>query len=174
MQPMPTIQRDGRTLRLAVSQRLAKPPAELVAPFGNARNLNTTSPNPLSFEAFTHRPIEMKPGKLTHTKLKPRGLPIKWTTRITAWDTPTIFRDEQLNSPYRRWAHPRTFVEDDGQPRCDDVGEYASHGGPLAPLISRLAVQKGVEQISAYRAKKLAEKFGDESAQVFRAPGVSE
>ena len=162
MQPTPTIERDGRTWRLIMSQWLAKPPAELFPFFGDAHNLEQITPALLSFRVVTPGPIQMKPGTLIDYKLKVRGVPMRWTTKITEWDPPHRFRDEQLKGPYRQWVHTHTFVEEDGGTRCDDVVEYAPPGGPLAPLINRLAVENDVKQIFAYRAKVLAEMFGDQ------------
>jgi ligand-binding SRPBCC domain-containing protein len=170
MPPKPTIERDGNRWRLTMSQWLAKPPAELFDFFGDAHNLETITPDLLSFKVVTPKPIEMKPGTLIDYRLKVRGVPIKWTTKISEWDPPHSFRDEQLKGPYRQWVHTHTFVEEAGGTRCDDVVEYAPPGGPLAPLINKLAVQKDVEQIFAYRAKVLAERFGDEATAAQDTP----
>lgn len=156
----PQIQRHGKTWRLTMSQWLAKPPAELFPFFADAYNLQTITPSLLSFKVVTPRPIQMKPGTLIDYKLKVRGLPIRWRTKITEWDPPYRFRDEQLKGPYRQWHHTHTFTEEDGGTRCDDTVDYAPPGGPLAPLINKLVVQRDVEQIFAYRAKVLADMFG--------------
>ena len=70
------------------------------------------------------------------------------------------FTDEQLKGPYQRWHHTHTFTEENGGTRCDDLVDYRPPGGPLAPLINKLAVQRDVENIFAYRAKVLEEMFG--------------
>ncbi len=145
-----------------MSQWLARPPAELFTFFGDAQNLGEITPDTLHFKILTPTPIEMRPGALIDYRLRVRGVPIRWTTEITAWDPPHSFRDTQLRGPYRRWVHTHTFTEEDGGTRCDDVVEYAPPGGPLAPLINRLVVQRDVERIFAYRAEVLAQRFGSE------------
>lgn len=145
-----------------MSQWLAKPPDQLFDFFGDAYNLEQITPNLLNFKVITPRPIEIKPGALIDYRLRVRGVPIRWTTEITEWDPPYRFRDEQLKGPYRQWVHTHTFTEENGGTRCDDVVDYAPPGGPLAPLINKLVVQRDVEQIFAFRAKVLAELFGDE------------
>lgn len=158
----PSITKHGKTWRLTMSQWLAKPPDQLFDFFGDAYNLEQITPNLLNFKVITPRPIEIKPGTLIDYRLRVRGVPIRWTTEITEWDPPYRFRDEQLKGPYRQWVHTHTFTEENGGTRCDDVVDYAPPGGPLAPLINWLVVQRDVEQIFAYRAKALAELFGDE------------
>ena len=156
----PTVQRTGRTWRLTMSQWLNKPPAELFEFFGNATNLEKITPKMLGFKVLTPTPIEMKPGTLIDYKLKVRGVPIRWRTLIATWDPPHKFTDEQLKGPYQRWHHTHTFTEENGGTRCDDLVDYRPPGGPLAPLINKLAVQRDVEKIFAYRAKVLEEMFG--------------
>jgi len=156
----PTITRDGKIWRLTMSQWLNKKPEGIFPFFGDAHNLEKITPSLLNFKVLTPGAIDMKPGTLIDYKLKVRGIPIRWTTRIADWQPHTRFRDEQLKGPYRQWIHTHTFTPEDGGTRCDDLVEYAPPGGPLAPLINRLVVQRDVEKIFAYRAKVLAEMFG--------------
>jgi len=139
---------------------LARPPGELFAFFGAAHNLEKITPDLLSFKVITPGPIQMKPGTLIDYKLKVRGIPIHWRTQITEWDPPHRFCDTQLKGPYKQWVHTHTFTEEDGGTRCDDVVAYAPPGGPLAPLINKLVVQRDVEKIFAHRAEVLEDLLG--------------
>lgn len=159
----PTVTRAGKYWQLTMSQWLNRPRAELFAFFADAKNLEKITPSLLSFKVVTAGPIEMKPGTLIDYKLKVRGVPIRWRTLIATWEPPNRFTDEQLKGPYKRWHHTHTFTEENGGTRCDDLVEYAPPGGPLAPLINRLVVQKDVEKIFAHRAKILEEMFGGAS-----------
>lgn len=160
MMNKPRIERVGRVWRLEMEQWLAKPPAEVFPFFADAYNLETITPDLLSFKVVTPRPIEMKPGTLIDYRLKVRGLPIRWRTEITEWDPPHRFCDTQLKGPYKQWVHTHTFTEENGGTRCKDVVEYAPPGGPLSPLINKLAVQNDVEKIFTHRAQVLEEMFG--------------
>ena len=155
----PKIQRDGKIWRLTLSQWLPKTPEQLFPFYGDAYNLEKITPDLLSFKVITPKPIEMKPGTLIDYKLKVRGLPIRWTTKITEWDPPHRFCDTQLKGPYKQWIHTHTFTEENGGTRCDDVVEYAPPGGPLAPLINKFFVQGDVEKIFIHRTKVLEELF---------------
>ena len=160
--PMPEIKRSGRFWRLTMSQWLNRPREELFAFFADAYNLEKITPDLLGFKVITPAPIEMRPGTLIDYKLKVRGVPIRWRTLIEIWDPCEKFTDEQLKGPYKRWHHTHTFTEENGGTRCDDVVEYAPPGGPLAPLINKLVVQRDVEKIFLHRAEILAEMFGSE------------
>lgn len=156
----PTVTRTGKYWQLTMSQWLNRPRAELFEFFGDARNLEKITPSLLSFKVVTPGPIDMKPGTLIDYKLKVRGIPIRWRTLIETWEPCEKFTDEQLKGPYKRWHHTHTFTEENGGTRCNDIVEYAPPGGPLAPLINKLVVQKDVEKIFAYRAKILEDMFG--------------
>jgi len=159
--PLPRVERAGNVWRLTMSQWLNQPREQLFAFFADAHNLEKITPDLLSFKVVTPGPIEMKPGTLIDYRLKVRGLPIRWRTLIETWEPCERFTDEQVKGPYKRWHHTHSFTEENGGTRCDDIVEYAPPGGPLAPLINKLVVQRDVEQIFAYRAKVLAEMFGD-------------
>jgi ligand-binding SRPBCC domain-containing protein len=160
----PTVERVGKVWRLTMSQWLNQPREEIFAFFGDATNLEKITPDLLNFRVVTPGPIDMKPGTLIDYKLKVRGIPIKWRTLIETWEPCDKFTDEQLKGPYKRWHHTHTFTEENGGTRCIDLVDYAPPGGPLAPLINKLVVQKDVEKIFTHRAKVLAEMFGDEAS----------
>lgn len=158
----PTVERAGPYWRLTMSQWLNQPREELFQFFGDATNLEKITPDLLNFKVVTPKPIDMKPGTLIDYKLKVRGIPIRWRTLIATWNPPEKFTDEQLKGPYKRWHHTHTFTEENGGTRCHDLVEYAPPGGPLAPLINKLLVQKDVEKIFMHRARVLANLFGGE------------
>lgn len=66
------------------------------------RNLAILTPPWLRFSILTPGPIQMKQGALIDYRLRPRGIPIRWQSEITAWEPPHRFVDEQRRGPYRR------------------------------------------------------------------------
>lgn len=146
-------------LRTRIS--LPRPRGEVFAFFADAANLQALTPPWLHFEILTPSPIDMRPGALIEYRLKLHGIPIRWRTRITVWEPPHRFVDQQLKGPYRLWDHEHTFEEDPAAPAgatlAADRVRYAVLGGAL---VNRLLVQKDVEKIFTFRHQKLREIFG--------------
>ena len=124
--------------------------------FSNARNLERLTPGFLKFQVLTPDPIEMKEGTLIDYRLRIRGIPIRWQSRITVWDPPHRFVDEQVRGPYRYWIHQHTFEPDGDGTIARDLVRYDHIGGRL---VNRLMVGRDVETVFAYRRKVLEEVF---------------
>lgn len=135
---------------------LPHPRIEVFEFFSNALNLEELTPPWLNFHVITPEPIQMRQGTEIDYRLKVRGIPIRWKSRITAWDPPNRFVDEQLDGPYRLWIHGHSFKEDSGGTACEDHVQYATWGGVL---INRLFVEPDVRKIFAYRSARLQEIF---------------
>ncbi|MFL6197455.1 MAG: SRPBCC family protein [Thermoanaerobaculia bacterium] len=137
--------------------RVPRPLPEVFAFFADAANLQELTPPWLRFEILTPRPIEMRPGALIDYRIHLRFIPMKWCTRITVWEPPHRFVDEQLKGPYRMWLHEHTF-EEEGDGTL--VGDYVRYSVPFGALANWLFVRRDVERIFAYREKRLGEIFG--------------
>ena len=141
----------------AAEQWLPRPRAEVFPFFADAANLERLTPPWLSFRILTPRPVAMAAGALIDYRLRIRGVPVRWRTRIAVWEPPDRFVDEQLRGPYRLWVHEHTFAERDGGTLCRDEVRYAVPGGAL---VDRLLVRPDVERIFAWRRQALADLFG--------------
>jgi len=135
---------------------LPRPVAEIFSFFGNARNLEIITPRWLHFEILTEGPIEISEGTLIDYRIRLKGIPLRWQTRIDVWDPPRRFIDIQLKGPYRRWHHEHIFEPKDNGTLCSDRINYAVLGGAL---VDRLFVRRDVERIFEFRRKKLLELF---------------
>src|SRR3954468_5820724 len=82
--------------------------------FSDAANLDALTPAWLHFNIVSETPIQMREGALINYKLRVRGFPIRWRTRINIWNPPHRFVDEQIRGPYRQWIHEHTFKRRDG------------------------------------------------------------
>ena len=151
---------DRRLCHLRRSVHLAEPIDQVFAFFADAANLQRMTPPWLDFRIVTPPPIRMCEGALIDYRLKVRGLPMRWRTRIDAWEPPYRFADTQVRGPYSVWMHEHRFEPaPDGGAYCHDHVRYRVPGGPLAPLLHRLWVRRDVEAIFDYRTRQLAKLF---------------
>jgi ligand-binding SRPBCC domain-containing protein len=105
-------------------------------------------------------PIEMKAGALIDYKLRVRGFPIRWRTKITAWEPPIRFEDEQIRGPYRLWVHEHEFEVRDGGTLVRDRVRYAVW---FDFLVHELLVRRDVARIFTYRTERLRQRFAQGS-----------
>jgi ligand-binding SRPBCC domain-containing protein len=147
-----------KTFRFASEQWLPRPVDEVFPFFADAHNLETLTPGWLRFDVLTPRPIPMAVGTTIDYRLRWRGIPLRWTSEIAAWEPPHRFVDRQIRGPYRLWHHEHRFTEADGGTRVVDEVAYAVWGGSL---VNRLGVARDVERIFAYRQRVLDEIFGE-------------
>lgn len=144
------------TLRTEV--RIPRPIEDVFAFFADAGNLQAITPPWLDFRITSLMPIEMRAGALIDYRLKLRGVPIRWRTRISAYDPPRRFIDEQLKGPYRVWHHEHTFeTAADGSTVMRDIVTYELPRVPGRALAHRWLVRPDLERIFAYREKRLLE-----------------
>ena len=135
---------------------LPLPPAELFPFFADAANLEALTPALLHFHMVTPSPIEMKVGALIDYQLRIHGVPVRWRTRITVWQPPHRFADEQIRGPYRQWIHEHTFEARDGGTLVRDHVRYAA---PLDFLTHRWLVRPDIERIFKFRTEALQNRF---------------
>lgn len=133
--------------------------------FADAGNLNSITPDWLGFRIVTPLPITMRIGTIIDYRLRVRGWPVKWRTRITAWEPPLRFVDEQVRGPYRLWRHEHTFVADRTGTLTIDRVEYAVplQSTPIGALSHRWWVRPELERIFNHRRNRLAELFGSDT-----------
>lgn len=147
---------------------LPLPPERLFSFFGDAANLQVITPPWLNFRILTHPPIEMREGTLIDYKLLIHGLPVKWRTRICAWQPPHFFVDEQLRGPYRKWIHKHTFEPSEGGTWVRDLVNYAV---PFDWAVHRWLVRPDIEKIFQYRSEQLQRRFCAQGSAQFIAGG---
>jgi ligand-binding SRPBCC domain-containing protein len=133
-------------------QRLPGAPADVFPFFADAHNLEAITPPWLGFRVATPRPIGMSAGALIEYRLRLRGVPLRWRTRIAVWDPPRRFVDVQLSGPYRLWHHTHDFEPaGDGGTVMRDTVRYALPLGPVGALAHALVVRRDLAAIFDFR-----------------------
>jgi ligand-binding SRPBCC domain-containing protein len=99
--------------------------------FGDASNLERITPPELCFRTITAQPIRIVEGTVIDFRLRWCGVPFGWQTRISLWEPPYCFVDEQLHGPYRLWVHSHQFSQADG---CTTIIDEVQYALPLWPI----------------------------------------
>ncbi len=120
---MPHILRSSMDLPLGI--------AEVFHFFSNASNLERITPSELGFQIITPPPIAIAEGVNIDYRLLLFGWPFIWQTKITHWDPPRQFVDEQIRGPYKLWIHTHRFSEKNGTSTIEDEVQYQL---PLWPV----------------------------------------
>jgi ligand-binding SRPBCC domain-containing protein len=141
-------------------QRVELPIQQAFDFYGDAHNLGRITPPWLGFEVTTPAPIAMGVGTLLEYRLKLHGVPVRWRTRIEAWEPPRRFVDAQVKGPYSLWEHTHTFEEDG--PAATIIGDrvrYSIPFGPLGEAADRLLVRRDLRRIFDFRREAVARQL---------------
>jgi len=135
---------------------LPRPRDEVFAFFSDVANLDAITPPWVKFKTITPGSIEMRAGTAIDHRLRIHGIPIRWRSKITAWEPPARFVDEQVRGPYRLWAHEHLFEERDGGTVVRDRVRYAA---PFDFFTHKFLVRPDVERIFRHRTECLKRRF---------------
>lgn len=135
---------------------VAEPLERVFAFFSDAFQLEKLTPGRLRFSVRTSRPIEMHAGTLIDYQLRLYGVPVRWRSKISRWDPPHCFADEQVVGPYRYWHHLHSFEEVAAGTRIHDVVHYAV---PLGWILHPLLVRPDLLKIFAFRRQAMSQVF---------------
>lgn len=98
----------------------------------------------------------MGPGDDVTWRARHFGVPFTMTSRITAYDPPHRFVDEQTSGPFGRWWHEHRFESRDGGTLMTDVVEYASPLGILGKAVDALVLERYMTRLLTQRNEWLA------------------
>ena len=124
--------------------------------FSDAQNLDLITPPWLHFRTITPYSGEMRPGMLMDHRLRLHGFLLRWRSKITDWDPPARFVDEQVRGPYRLWIHEHRFEE---QNNGTLVRDHVCYAVLFDFLIHQFFIRPDIERIFAYRQRKLRDIF---------------
>ena len=127
--------------------------------FSEAANLERITPRELQFEITTPQPITIRQGSLIDYRLRMFGVPFGWQSRITEWNPPHCFVDEQVRGPYGLWIHRHTFESTATGTRIHDRVRYRLPLSPLGDLAYPL-VRWQLGRIFACRRRATRELLG--------------
>jgi ligand-binding SRPBCC domain-containing protein len=108
---------------------------ELFVFLADAANLEAITPGFLNFRVVTPLPIVMGQGRLIDYKLRVRGIPVRWRSKITAW----------------QWIHEHILEPRDGGTVMRDRVRFAL----WFDFLTARFVRRDIEAIFKYRRNML-------------------
>jgi ligand-binding SRPBCC domain-containing protein len=158
--------------RLECEMISGRPLPDTFAIFEDPYNLAKITPPWLNFKVTSAQRVEMRAGAEIRYVIRWLGLPIRWKTRITKYDPPREFVDEQERGPYALWRHRHTFEQTPEGTKVADRVEYRLPFGFIGAFIHATVVRRQLLAIFRHRQRELGRMFGPESRQLV-APRVS-
>ena len=126
------------------------------------RNLKRITPKYMSFDILSGNEKPMYAGQIIQYIVTPiLGIKTKWVTEITHVKENEYFVDEQRFGPYALWHHKHFIKEIEGGVEMEDIIDYKVPMGLLGQIAHPILVKPKLEEIFAYRQKKLIELFGE-------------
>ena len=128
----------------------------------NPKNLKTITPDYMSFDILSGAEKPMFAGQIIQYIVTPiLGIKTKWVTEITHVKELEYFVDEQRFGPYALWHHKHFIKEIDGGVEMEDIIDYKVPMGILGQFVQPFLIKPKLEEIFAYRQKKLIELYGE-------------
>ncbi|WP_339662491.1 SRPBCC family protein [uncultured Polaribacter sp.] len=128
----------------------------------NPKNLKVITPDYMSFDIISDIDRPLYTGQIIQYIVTPLlGIKTKWVSEITHIEHKKYFVDEQMYGPYALWHHKHFIKEIDGGVEMEDIIDYKVPLGILGQLVHPFLVKPKLEEIFAYRQKKLLELFGE-------------
>jgi ligand-binding SRPBCC domain-containing protein len=76
------------------------------------------------------------------------GVPWRMTSRISAFEPPSYFVDEQVDGPFRGWRHAHHFEPDGhGATVMRDVVDFTAPLRPLGTVVERLVLDRYLRRL---------------------------
>ncbi len=122
--------------------------------FCDATNLERITPPELCFQIISAQPIHITKDTFIDYRLRLYSIPFRWRAKISAWDPPRKFIDEQVIGPYTTWIHTHTFIEKKEGTRIIDEVLYRLPFWPLGEIFFPF-IALYLWRIFTYRKQKI-------------------
>jgi len=154
------------TRQIAETQFVPHPVAVVFEFFSDPANLEAITPPWLNFRVVRVSTPRIQKGTLIDYKLRLRGLPLRWQSRIDDWQVKSHFVDVQTKGPYALWHHEHRFTAEGGGTRIHDLVNYRLPLGRFGNFCAGWFVSRDVRKIFAYRQAAIAKIFASEASSL--------
>jgi uncharacterized protein len=89
--------------------------------------------------------------------LRLHGIPLRWQSRIDAWEPNRKFVDLQTRGPYTLWHHTHEFEPDDGGTVIRNRVGWRLPSGALGGLITGWLVRRDLGAVFDFRRQRIQE-----------------
>jgi ligand-binding SRPBCC domain-containing protein len=79
------------------------------------------------------------------------GVSFRMTSKITEYESPTRFVDEQTSGPFAFWWHEHRFEESSTGTTMTDLVRYRSPAGPLGWVVDRVVLEEYMTRLLIQR-----------------------
>lgn len=148
---------DAKSGSVEARQTIDRPIEDVFRFFSDPHNLERITPDFLRFRVVSVTTPAIEDGTLIHYRLKIRGVPVRWTSRIEAWKPPYYFCDRQIRGPYGHWFHEHIFEKSGKGTVIQDRVRFRLPFHALTRWIALSWVASDVEAIFRYRTKRIAD-----------------
>jgi ligand-binding SRPBCC domain-containing protein len=144
---------------MELTTRVAGSLADVFRFFSDPQNLARLTPEAMRFKIRMAPLRPLRRGDRIEYSIRIFGLPVRWTTLITAWRENELFEDLQESGPYRYWLHTHSFRESGVETEMRDRVEYELPFGIFGRLFGGALVGRQLRRIFAYRAEAIGRVF---------------
>lgn len=147
--------------RYLLEQRtfLDRPLDEVFSFFSKAENLGAITPPTMTFSIKTQLPIEMSEDLEIDYDIELGPVPMRWRSRIEAWEPNRRFVDSQIRGPYARWWHEHRFEATENGTAMVDRVYYSPPLGPIGWIANKLFIAPMLRRIFGYRHQLVSMRF---------------
>ncbi len=138
---------------------IARPLAEMFAFFARPRNLLQFTPPDMNLELMSGPEI-LELGSRLVWKGRRWGISQQITQQVATFEKDKLIVVEQKQGPFSQWVQAHHFELADAGMRIIEKIDFTPPGGLLGFAISAESIRKELEKVSAFRAIKLRELFG--------------
>lgn len=146
--------------RIEVAETVPLPVAAVWEAHEDVRLLERIAP---SFPSVRLKEPNIVCGPGTHLTLRFEllGLGMDWRVKITQWDPPVCFTDEQVTGPFHFWEHTHRFMAITAEStRIVDLVRFE-----LNPLLDGTVIRWGLEAMFKMRMQNLKQTLMSHSSQ---------